>query len=93
MEKVTVFKQIPGTEVSLDRDGLYRMGDYRPGTTIYCKQGTLWVTQTGDLEDHIVRTGERFASAKPGVVVIQAISKSSVAIQRPVRLRIEDNRN
>ncbi len=83
MERVTIFKQIPGAEIRLGRSGLYRMGDYRPGTTIICKNGTLWVTQTGDVEDHIIKAGDCYTSPRHGMVVIEAIGEAAVTIRRP----------
>lgn len=46
------------------------------GSIVCCRQGVLWVTQTGNPGDHLVRAGEVFSSDRPGRIVIGALEDS-----------------
>jgi hypothetical protein len=47
------------------------------GKTLVCVEGSLWVTQEGDREDHILRAGERFPLTAKGRVVVSALRPGS----------------
>ena len=57
----------------------------RNGVEIVCLEGSVWVTQTGDSEDHVVRAGGSFVSWKRGKVVVQAMGSAGLAIWEPAR--------
>jgi hypothetical protein len=76
----SIFIEKPETELRLSGRNLYDLLDYRPGTVIFCKKGIVWVTQTNDLEDHILYPGDKFVSDRRGKVVIQAMRDSAVRI-------------
>lgn len=64
-----------------------RAGELQPvnhlhaGAAVYCRRGTLWVTQAGDAADHVLREGERFAPAPTGGVVVQALEDAAVEVR------------
>jgi hypothetical protein len=57
------------------------MVDYRPGTVIFCKKGIVWVTQSNDVEDHVLYPGDEFVSDRRGKVIVQAMRDSAVRIR------------
>jgi len=50
------------------------------GACIHVHWGDLWITQEGDLKDHIVNTGESFAVSRSGVTYITAMSEAGVSV-------------
>ncbi len=47
------------------------------GWRLRCEQGLLWVTQTHDNQDYLLRAGEEFRSGNNGKVVVQALEPAS----------------
>jgi hypothetical protein len=47
-----------------------RLDGMRPGDTILCTNGVLWVTQEGDPVDYLLKKGDKFLSptGRPGPV-------------------------
>jgi hypothetical protein len=60
----------------LCRDELIRLDGDVAGRVISCRKGILWLTQTGNPGDHLIRTGEAFEIERPGVVLISALEES-----------------
>jgi hypothetical protein len=52
---------------------------------ITCLQGKVWVTQEGDLEDHVLSPGDEMTTYKDGVVLIQALGNASVKVEPPAK--------
>lgn len=57
-----------------------RIAYYKPGTTIVCEQGVLWLTQSGKYKDYILHPGEQFVQKNPGAVVIEAFTDAVFSI-------------
>jgi DUF2917 family protein len=55
--------------------------DDAAGRRISAAMGTVWVTQEGAPEDHIVATGDSLLVARDGRTVVQALTPSWVVIQ------------
>jgi quercetin dioxygenase-like cupin family protein len=49
--------------------------------TITCLQGKIWVTQEGDLQDHVLSAGDKMITSKNGVVLIQALDNASIQVE------------
>jgi hypothetical protein len=64
----------------LCRDGLIRLDGDVAGRVILCRKGILWLTQTGNPGDHLIRAGEAFTIDRPGAVLISALEESSCAV-------------
>ncbi len=47
------------------------------GDSILCTNGVLWVTQTGDPEDYLLRKGQKFVAGRRGLVLIQTFDGSA----------------
>ena len=61
----------PGQVISLDD---------AEGLCIRARSGTVWVTEEGDLDDHIVRAGAMRVVAHPGRTVVQALAPSWISL-------------
>jgi hypothetical protein len=55
--------------------------DDASGTRIRTRLGTVWVTEEGDLDDHIVGPGDARVVAHGGRTVVQALSPSWISIE------------
>jgi hypothetical protein len=53
------------------------------GILIHARDGTVWITEENDLEDHIVGPGCALVIDKPGRTVVQAIAPARISIRAP----------
>ena len=65
----------------LARDEVWTSPVGMRGLALACGEGSVWLTQEGDPEDHVVRAGERFQVAGPGRVVVQALRPARVSLE------------
>ena len=65
--------------VALETGQVLSLDDAR-GLRIRGKAGTVWITEEGDLDDHIVGPGEIRVIAHDGRTVVQALAHSWIAI-------------
>lgn len=65
--------------VRLNPDNNVQMND-ACGACIHVHWGDLWITQEGDLKDHIVKTGESFAINRSGTTILNAMNESGVSV-------------
>ena len=45
----------------------------KPGATLFCDTGILWVTQTGDRQDYVLTPGQKMTVTRRGKVVVEAV--------------------
>jgi len=60
-------------------------GDFR-GQQLECLEGTIWLTQSGDGRDHILRPGGSFIVRTKGHIVLTARSGARLGLSRSVRI-------
>ena len=65
--------------VSLDTGEVLTLDDAE-GTRILARTGTLWVTEEGSREDHIVGPGDMLIVAYPGRTVVQALKPAWITL-------------
>ena len=58
------------------------------GTLVRCLAGSLWVTQDGDRDDHLLRVGESMRIERDGPTVVQAMTGSRLAVCAPEPLAL-----
>ncbi|HSB66945.1 MAG TPA: DUF2917 domain-containing protein [Anaerolineales bacterium] len=81
------------TDISLAKFQTWTIGGDRRGDVISCVDGTLWITQEGDLKDYVVETGKDFWVTKPGTLVVQALDNSRFKYNlNEIQNHLEDNR-
>lgn len=51
------------------------------GQSIACLYGVLWLTQTGDSTDYLLRAGQSFTAGRRGRVAVQAMSGGTFALR------------
>ena len=68
------------TEVELRAGKFLRVdGDIR-WRAIVCREGRIWITQDGDVQDHVITTGEMFLVSQPGKVIAEALVDTRISI-------------
>ena len=68
----TLFRLETGQVISLDDAW---------GTRIRTRVGTVWVTEEGDIDDHIVGPGDARVVSHDGRTVVQALAPSWISIE------------
>jgi hypothetical protein len=56
------------------------------GLEVKSLRGSLWITQTGDPEDHIIDGGQSFVLDRPGRTLVTALLGPAVFIVQPGRI-------
>ena len=52
------------------------------GAAIQCVAGKLWLTQEGDVRDHVVPAGTTFCTDRAGRVVVSGVDSAAVVVVR-----------
>jgi Protein of unknown function (DUF2917) len=66
-------------ELAMDTGEIFTIDDAE-GIRILARKGAVWVTEEGDVKDHIVRPGDTLTVAHPGRTVVQALQPSWISI-------------
>ena len=70
------------TEVNLQHASLWRaQGDLR-GEQITCTAGKLWVTQSNDPNDYVLKAGEIFWVTRTGTLLVQGLTDGQFSFSR-----------
>lgn len=72
--------------IDIQRGRLFRVHE-GAGSTVTARAGAVWITQQGDPRDVVLRPGESFRLARPGLALIEAISDASIALDASERNR------
>jgi hypothetical protein len=76
--------------VELKRDATLALPRGASGIRVHVRSGAVLVTQAGDLEDHILRTGEVMTLRPGGLVVAWALAPSTVAFGGPLTVDVAE---
>lgn len=55
----------------------------KPGMTVRCEGGLVWLTNSNDLQDYMLRPGHSMVVAKRSDVLIEALSEADITIIYP----------
>ena len=64
-------------KVRMQRHDFQRVDVTRPGTTLFCDSGILWVTQSGDNQDYVLMPGQELTVGKRSKVFVEAMRDSN----------------
>ena len=59
--------------INLDGLELLKLDFRQPGANVMCTTGTLWLTQQGDPDDHLLEAGQSFTLDQRGTVLVQGL--------------------
>lgn len=68
----------------LNPESNFQLHDAR-GACVHVHWGDLWITQEGDIKDHVIKTGESFAVSKSGMTFLAAMSEAGVSVMEKCR--------
>jgi hypothetical protein len=63
----------PRTRIRIQRRDYKTMRMDKPGPTLFCDSGILWVTQSGDRHDYVLWPGQKLVVTKKGKILIEAM--------------------
>jgi len=63
----------PKTKIRMPRYAFQRVDGVKPGSTLICDAGILWVTQAGDRQDYVLQPGQKMTVTKRGKVLVEAM--------------------
>lgn len=67
------FKIQSKAKIRMQRSDYQSMRTVKPGSTLFCDTGILWVTQAGDRQDYVLMPGQKMTVTKKGKVLIEAM--------------------
>jgi hypothetical protein len=76
MARVALSLQVPLSDVLMHKGQMWRAEGNLRGEVFNCQKGLLWITQQGDLNDYILKTGGSFWVTRPGTVLVEAVEDS-----------------
>jgi hypothetical protein len=68
------------TTLKMRRQDVHSATNARPGTTIVCEEGILWLTQSNDLNDYLLEQGQKLVVEKKSNLTIEALSNARMRI-------------
>ena len=70
----------PDSTIHLPRREFQRLRKVKRGSELYCDAGVLWVTQSGDRNDYILRPGDAMTVNWRGKVLVEAMREADFHI-------------
>jgi hypothetical protein len=79
----TVRDQKTKMKLHLHRRAFHHVNKIKPGMTVVCEQGLVWLTKSSDLQDYMLRRGASVVIGKRADVLIEALNDADVSIFYP----------
>ncbi|HWA11780.1 MAG TPA: DUF2917 domain-containing protein [Burkholderiales bacterium] len=70
--------------LDLADEGLLSIRDGQ-ATRIRVQEGTLWITEEGEVKDTVLGRGEVYTIRHPGLAVLTALGASRITVEGPAR--------
>jgi hypothetical protein len=70
--------------LDLAHEGLLAIRDGQ-STRIRVQEGTLWVTEEGDVKDTVLGRGESYTLRRPGIAVLTALGATRIIVEGSAR--------
>ena len=68
------------TTLKMRRQDVHSALNARPGTTIVCEEGILWLTRSNDQNDYLLEQGQKLVVEKKSNLTIEALSNARMRI-------------
>jgi hypothetical protein len=69
--------------ITLHAHHVERVQKIRPGMVISCEAGMVWLTESDDIHDYILQSGQQLTVQKRGKVLIEALDEACVSVLYP----------
>ena len=85
-EKRFIFSNLstPDLVVDLAAGQGRRVRGKRRQQTLFCLQGSVWVTQECDIRDYVLEEGDAFLVTLPGLVLVRALTPARIGYTETV---------
>ena len=70
-------------EICLEGLELLKLETGQPRKSVMCTAGTLWLTQQGDPDDHLLAVGQSFTPNHRGTILVQGLPYGKARILSP----------
>jgi hypothetical protein len=70
-------------QIDLAREEMWSAPVGRDGIDVKVSQGTVWITQESDPEDHVLQGPAEFEAHRGGKIVLYALTPAHVEVVRP----------
>ena len=70
-------------KLHLHRRAFHHMNRIKPGMTVRCEDGLVWLTKSRDLQDYMLGPGTSMVVGKRANILIEALSEAEVTIIYP----------
>lgn len=81
---MNLMSKTPKIELLLQPRELLSLDNRRQSVAVSCKNGLVWITCEGELNDHVLRAGKRYIPKTRGSILIEAIGEACVDIEENV---------
>jgi hypothetical protein len=61
----------PKTKIRINRD-FQSIQTVKPGSTLVCDNGIIWVTQSNDPQDYVLLPGQKLTVSRHGKILMEA---------------------
>jgi hypothetical protein len=72
----------PTMTIDLQRGTLLRL-TRGAGSTLTARSGEVWITEQDNLRDVVLRPGQSFRLARPGLALVEAVEDASISLEQP----------
>lgn len=62
---------------------VHHLDEIEPGMTVTCDQGIVWLTESNDQQDYMLKPGHSMVIRQRGEVVIEALRDATLSIIYP----------
>ncbi len=67
-------------KIHLKKKELLAIEKNAKGMTVYCLDGEIWLTQSGDINDHLILPGKSFTVSCKGKIVLVALNSATLML-------------
>jgi hypothetical protein len=83
LNMITSLNQTKNNTLNLQQHQVRKLVNVIPGTVISCDKGILWLTESDDRQDYMLRPGHHVMIHQKGEVLIEALNESDLHVTYP----------
>ena len=64
-------------KLHLHRRAFHHVNKIKPGMTVVCEKGLVWLTESSNLQDYMLQPGARMVVGKRADILLEALSEDA----------------